>query len=1528
MGKKFRVEQNGKAFMVELPDMPMTAAAPNEGEAPGIDIPFTQDIAQRADIGFKSAALATAGGMRAASFGLTDKIGLSPEGVKGQLLQKGVTPLEANVVEGAGTLTGYAAMLPALLEMGGGGAILKSLLPAKGAQGAASFGQKVAANVLGWGTTNAEESILRNMFGTDFNEGDMDMRMKKVLGNTTRDVLTMGAMEIGGSLLMLGGKAAINSPLAKSVVKGIGKLGVNAGEVFTNMVEHWKKTSSPIYQEVAKVAATQGKTAEQLAEELSQQLMAEANRVKSSYEIANKGRTWSGEVQFDEPSVVINAPELLSAEGNRSARLNEALNKPGYLRTAEDYSIIRRAQEVDKRPLMNPNETPSNRPVIINEPQVNAKELILPDWLKRKSEVEVTAPAPVQASVPAPAQPSAVTTPTQAAPTAGASAVTSPVTKIGSLPVQDTVTAYLDIRRREVNKWLRKNKLPVESKLDDQSKQLLQKHLTDNNIGSLRQYGEFIGQPIPLDKVKASPQSSIIENKGEPSLSALDKAKADLKQEGDKLQVKRAKEATPKMQSEGLTQLAENLREKQQLLDKQIQRGEPEYLIDITRGELEVIKDAILNYVPKSNFVKTVSGKKFMVEPQSLGELFNVEYVSEGTVKLSTMTTAQIAEIKTALAKGQHPKDPLGIPIRRWIGESPAGNSVGAMKIINFPFTLEQANQVRNAFKQTLGDLNTTAIKFIENMSVPFWLGQKNPEFKAVWNGVHDGILEGNEIYFRGLEGLEEKFLHDLPQLSKDKIAKALWSGDSPAGRGFLNNSKRLTQNGIPKYYTDAELQSLYNFGPEEIKGYKNITGLMDYATSVEKEVRKHKYGYYDIPANDPRRSTMAQQIDEQVNKLFGYIPHGRKGTWAVTLPSTTANGKVRFFQLYKNEAEASKDLQNIANAYNVQVSDLVSGKRNDIVERFTNNLNLENLSELFEATGYGASTKLKQALALAEEAVRKEVMQRGFSQHFIKRNDVPGFDTSFEGALNSVHDYLLASTFRYSKTVGMKNARAAHRSMVENGSVSPALEEVSKGWLDNLEDYGRPQLRDLQKFLYSYYLGGKLSFFIQNLTQPFMTTRTEMSKYYKPFEIDKVFLDCYKEMFAYGASIKNGASHAGNQLYELLDKLHRRGELGASQISYLLAEHKALASTRGKISLGFEKAIKFFGQQSEQINRTHAAIAAYKMAQKMNIPQSGLLTFVEEIINRTQYAFGRENLPPAILQAGNLEGAAKVLYQFKSFSHNMFHYMSDVMRTPSSRLLSYENHRKISLIANMVGGAGVTGLPLFSLVKWGFAQAGIDPEAAMRGVIKNKTLARIMVRGLPTLAGADFSSLIGMGDVTPRGTDITDLSGPVGGTLTKVGKAVEYMSMGEPGKAMEYASPGALAAIMKAYRLNKEGITNKKDFMLDPNKLNGWETALQAGGIQPIRVSELYAKENAIYTLKAHRAQEVEDYNLKIAKYMVTKDYQSAQRMRMDAAKKGYKISMASVQENVRKLLGRTPKKKEAKSIRARVADIKRIYK
>ena len=738
-----------------------------------------------------------------------------------------------------------------------------------------------------------------------------------------------------------------------------------------------------------------------------------------------------------------------------------------------------------------------------------------------------------------------------------------------------------------------------------------------------------------------------------------------------------------------------------------------------------------------------------------------------------------------------------------------------------------------------------------QGFGLPTWVADRYPKSAGKIQEVIDNRFRNknmirNEYYRELLDGWD-----GLTDVDKEKVGKALWKGDQLG--------KALSPAGLAK------------LSPAQRKAYEKTREILDYIW------------YEDRPGVMREMGLSSNEISEyyqQSGSRGGYMPHERKGRYfGRAIDSTLPPGDQVVYRKHFDDFLLTLTGQNvgvkqalvksgIANDYPGKLIEIGENQK-AMAEGAYHDVSPEATQELIDASMkyLNAPDSQKSALKTAmRQAVSDVFKVRGFGEHFMKRKDVPGFDTSNwqDAVLNYVSSW-----------AGYKSKLMAAREMwdvwgdVDWKGIPKLREYVSKQVKDTFsnETFADRAVDTARGILFRQYLSGVVKSAMLNLTQPFITTipRLTIETRWAGTKVMAEMAKAAKDIVAsigtqaQGDMTKRQTAQAGRLTKEELMGVRRARENGiiGSQMT-----EELLGRAAGKFGSNLRKIDNFLGwafANAELFNRETAYLTAFRIAKNekgMNFEQAA--KFAESMgVDQTQFRYGKTNLPPFARGEHWAAKGTRAVYAFRHYPNNLFHLWG---KLAGSGPMGAAGIAKSLLAMGAFGGA--VSLPFIQSIAWVYNQiTGTDLISDISE--KAGEFSKYALYGVPGGAlGVDLSGSLG--------TDIPTSLADVGGVMTdwaKRGKqtyedieAKDYQRAAEDFPLMPQAIRGPMAGVRMADRgMEKRSGRDVKDEDFQTVKLAPGDVAKKFAGFQPVKLSEVYRKEEAAKNFKSYWADKAD---------------------------------------------------------------------
>ena len=493
---------------------------------------------------------------------------------------------------------------------------------------------------------------------------------------------------------------------------------------------------------------------------------------------------------------------------------------------------------------------------------------------------------------------------------------------------------------------------------------------------------------------------------------------------------------------------------------------------------------------------------------------------------------------------------------------------------------------------------------------------------------------------------------------------------------------------------------------------------------------------------------------------------------------------------------------------------------------------------------------------ALAEGSARKsEMRRRGVSGEI---------DMLRSFAAQGRADANFVASVEYNPQV--QDAIQAMRTEANKGSgdlnrKSEILNEITRRYDSSLDAVPTPNIAKLTRLSSIYYLATSPAYYMQNLTQPWMMSVPAMAGRHDYGKTSTALFTAYGQL---GEVMKSARydqqfdfSKVPADVRDAIQELANRGKIDIG-LETELGEFKIEGD--GAFSKGWNKVDKFLRvavQKVEALNRLSTAMAAYRLELAKTGDKEAAINYADRVLTETHGDYSAFNAPRFF---NNPIG--KVALQFRKFQLIQLTYYAKLLKDAGFN--TEEKRAASKALAYSLGHtallAGAMGLPGYSAIAWAISALfgddddPLDVTAELRKFIGDETMANLIMRGAPTLAGVDISGKVGAGnmlsimpfsnaDLTTKAGVIeaagTLLGGAPVGMIARVADGLGQMLGGEWYKGMEQVLPKGLGDAAKAYRISTEGMSRRNgDIVLPASEVSAWEAVVQGMGIQPVQQS------------------------------------------------------------------------------------------
>lgn len=427
------------------------------------------------------------------------------------------------------------------------------------------------------------------------------------------------------------------------------------------------------------------------------------------------------------------------------------------------------------------------------------------------------------------------------------------------------------------------------------------------------------------------------------------------------------------------------------------------------------------------------------------------------------------------------------------------------------------------------------------------------------------------------------------------------------------------------------------------------------------------------------------------------------------------------------------------------------------------------------------------------------------------------------------------------------------------------------------------------------WFLSTSPSYYLQNLTQPWMMSLPVMAARHGYGESSSALVQAYRdisvglqdfkvfEQFDFGRLAGEGSALKADEV-TLLREMLNSGRIDVGLLTELGAARVDPEGTATKAWGAVDRKLRGVQLRVEAVNRLSTALAAYRLERAKN-PGAKAVEYADSVVQDTHGDYAAGNAPRAFNTA-----LGKVALQFRKFQLIQLTMMAKLLHRSFAGASAEEKTVARKALAYTLGQAAVMGggkaLPIPFLAAWLFAKAFGDdadepPEYVLRKMIGNKDIADLLVNGLPAkLTGFNAGALGSMGNmlsITPF-TDLpTDsktmapylvalMGGPFSNLTMRAADGMARIADGDVLRGSEGLLPKGIASFLKAHRTHTEGATQRDgDVTMSPDEVTYWDTIQQAVGFTPQRQQDRFYRQGAAHdittALKDQSARIKSDY-------------------------------------------------------------------
>lgn len=406
---------------------------------------------------------------------------------------------------------------------------------------------------------------------------------------------------------------------------------------------------------------------------------------------------------------------------------------------------------------------------------------------------------------------------------------------------------------------------------------------------------------------------------------------------------------------------------------------------------------------------------------------------------------------------------------------------------------------------------------------------------------------------------------------------------------------------------------------------------------------------------------------------------------------------------------------------------------------------------------------------------------------------------------------------------------------------------------------------------------------------------------------------------------VKNGTVKGINkEEMDMLQTLEDRQVLDFTQAMDLSRIGEASSDTS-------YKAMRFAAagaHHTEVFNRVTFALAAYRLAMKSGsgITHETAVKSAENDVVASHFDYSSSNKPT--LMRGK---TSRLMFMFQQYRQHMLYWWAknvkdmikneapgDRVRATKAALLMGTTHAvmagalglpfigTVSFLANLFGGKDDDGEP-FDFDAW-IKDAAIEATGSQKA-------GEIMANGIFAAVGMNIGKRIGQPDLLPflnnngsakfeKSPDdkarayLFDMLGPLGSIALSGAKSLDSFSKGDMVGGMAAVTPKAISDVLKAYKLDQEGLKDKQgNAIATAESFDGSDVLMQAAGVQPTKIANIRADASRVRDID----QAIQDRSRRIEANFV------------DAWQRGDQAGMTETLDDVRKFNASVSKYKDS---------------
>lgn len=743
--------------------------------------------------------------------------------------------------------------------------------------------------------------------------------------------------------------------------------------------------------------------------------------------------------------------------------------------------------------------------------------------------------------------------------------------------------------------------------------------------------------------------------------------------------------------------------------------------------------------------------------------------------------------------------------IRRWLGTP-----------LHLSLTEPQFKPVFTLIQERLNHVSAEASHAIE--VAPEILGRRETfaDFRAEVKNAGSMIMQGK--YTQDMQAAA-KVLFDGTLIDKKVYSDAeLTSKGLTADQVKRYREMRAAINTSLNQSAKAHMSKLAMF--EEVFTGEEIHRLHDQDLSVPRH-REQIEAKVDaaLKALDPKKQEDKQQIkrlnearkkigdiDNRLGQLKeeGYAPLMRFGQHDLRVVDS-ATGDTVLYEMFetKRERDRARDSLIEANLLGDKYEMTTKTKNPEEYKLFREQgINPETFALFSKVAGLDSDQAYQAYLKLA--TAPQSAMRR-----LIHRKGIAGFSENTDRVMAA---FVISNARRSANMLYSQDIESAVMK-IDDGELQGYAQKLVAYINDPVEE-----MAALRSFLFFMNMGFSLRYGLLNLTQPYIQTLPELTRYVPAGRATKIVTS------SSGTALKSMSDDSAipAEFQDDYKMLKRKGFLEPQNIWALQGRERGRSATTSVWDVVLHSS-GIIAQFTETVNRRTAMISALRTAKIMGADKlkaegfDSAYDFAAHVIQSTQGVMNKGNRPQA---ARGLVGAP--LFVFRTFSIQYVEQMIRMIKNPQYAGERDELRKALLLLMLILFGlAGATGLPfakdLLDIFETGMALSGnpVNFEREVQQVF-GKEMAEPILYGAVNGFVFDMHGSTSMGDLLPAtrmfhpdtsaARGLLEIGGATGGFLNKMGDSGALMMQGKVGDGVVNALPRFATSIGQGTQIATTG--------------------------------------------------------------------------------------------------------------------------